>query len=343
VEVIMDQLTSPPETGYATALHPEHPVVAISETEIRVKGKTTFVPSVLIDGRTVITTGKWLKIASVQDEDLLAGETVTDPESFVLELKKSDLKADIFTFAQKLPATTPKHKYHIEWDNFAVIPITTFSDWWEKRVDAGARRAVRKAAKSGVVVKLAEFDDAFVQGIVNINNETPIRQGKPFWHFQKSFDSVKRENSTYSERNDFLGAYFQDELIGFIRLTYADRVGNIVQLLSMMKHYDKRPANALIAKAVEICEQKGISHLLYYNYIYNDPKSSLTEFKRRNGFDQVLLPRYFIPLTAKGKIALALKLHRGPVQRIPKPLLVRLLKLRSLWYARKTKAIEGTL
>ena len=36
------------------------------------------------------------------------------------------------------------------------------------------RRAVRKAAKAGVIVKLAEFDDAFVKGIVNINNETPI-------------------------------------------------------------------------------------------------------------------------------------------------------------------------
>jgi hypothetical protein len=193
------------------------------------------------------------------------------------------------------------------------------------------------------VVKLAEFDDAFVQGIVNINNETPIRQGKPFWHFQKSFDAVKRENSTYAERNAFLGAYCQDELIGFIRLTYSDRVGNIVQLLSLMKHYDKRPANALIAKAVEICEQKGISHLLYYNYIYNDPKSSLTEFKRRNGFEQVLLPRYYIPLTPKGKIALSLELHRGLVQRIPKPLLMQLLKMRSLWYARNSKAIEGTL
>jgi hypothetical protein len=339
----MDQLISPPETGYETTLHPGRPVAAVSATEIRVKGKTTFVPSVQIDGRTVITAGKWLKIASVQDEDLLEGETVANPSSFVLQLKKSDLNADIFTFAQKLPATIPKHKYHVEWDNFAVIPITAFSDWWEKRVDAGVRRAVRKAAKSGVVVKLAEFDDAFVQGIVNINNETPIRQGKPFWHFQKSFDAVKRENSTYAERNAFLGAYCQDELIGFIRMTYSDRVGNIVQLLSLMKHYDKRPANALIAKAVEICEQKGISHLLYYNYIYNDPKSSLTEFKRRNGFEQVLLPRYYIPLTPKGKIALSLELHRGLVQRIPKPLLMQLLKMRSLWYARNSKAIEGTL
>lgn len=338
----MDQLISPPESGCETPLHPERRIAGISNTEIHVKGKTALVPSAQIDGRTVITSGKWLKIASVQDEDLLEGETVANPTSFVLQLKKSKLNADIFTFAQKLPSTTPKHKYHIEWDNFAVIPITTFSDW-ERRVESSVRRAVRKAAKAGVVVKLAELDNTFVQGIVSINNETPIRQGKPFWHFQKSFDAVKRENSTYAERNAFLGAYCQDELIGFMRLTYADRVGNIVQLLSMMKHYNKRPTNALIAKAVEICEQKGISYLMYYNYIYNDPKSSLTEFKRRNGFEQVLVPRYYIPLTHKGEIALSLGLHRRLVQRIPKPLLTQLLKIRSLWCRRRQRAIEGTL
>ena len=312
-------------------------------TEIRVKGKPVLVPSVQIDGRTVIATGIWLKTAAAQDEDMLEGETVSNPSSFVLDLKESSLKADILTFAQKLPHTTPKYAYYFEWDNFAVIPMTTFSAWWEKHVESSVRRAVRKAAKEGVVVRVTEFDDEFVRGIVGINNETPIRQGRPFWHYQKSFDNVKRENSTYAERNTFLGAYYQDELIGFMRITYTDTVANIVQLLSMMKHYDKRPANALIAKAVEICEQKGMSHLMYYNYIYNDPQSSLTEFKRRSGFEKVLLPRYYIPLTAKGRIALSLGLHRGLVPRIPKPLLAQLLKMRSHWYARRLKASEGTL
>lgn len=326
-----------------TPLPLEPPTTGVGQTVIHVKGKAVSVPSVQIEGRTVITTGKWLKMAAVQDEELVEGETVADPKSFVSRLKETTLNADIFTFAQKLPHTSQTHTDHLEWENFAVIPITTFSDWWEKRVESSVRRAVRKAAKGGVAVKLAEFDDAFVQGIVNINNEAPIRQGRPFWHFQKSFDAVKRENSTYAERNAFLGAYYGDELIGFIRITYAGRVANIVQLLSMMKHYDKRPANALIAKAVELCEQNEISYLLYYNYIYNDPKSSLTEFKRRNGFEQVLLPRYYIPLTLKGKIALSMGLHRGLAQRIPKPVLSQLLRMRSLWYARRSKAVEGAL
>lgn len=307
--------------------------------EIRVQGKTTSVPAAHLDGGTVITTGKWLRIAGLQDEELLEAGRLADPSSFAFRLKATGLKADIFTFAQRLPDTTPHFAYHREWDNFAVAPITTFSDWWENRVQPTVRTAVRKAAKAGVVVSLAELDETFAQGIVNINNEAPVRQGKPFWHFQKSLEAVLLESSTYPERTAFLGAYLGHELIGYIRLTYAGKVAHIIQLLSMMKHFDKRPANALVAKAVEICAEQGISHLVYRNYVYNDPNSSLTEFKRRSGFEKILLPRYFIPLTLRGSTALRLGLHRGVAHYLPKPLLGRLLKLRSLWYTRKaTKA-----
>jgi hypothetical protein len=306
------------------------------QIEVHVKGKPVRVPSTQIDGRTVLATGKWLEIATVQDEELTESESVADPESFISHLKESGLNADIFTFSQKLWDTTPKYKYLLEWDNWAVIPITTYTDW-EKRAESSVRRAVRRAAKLGVVVKVAEFDDRFVNGIVNINNETPVRQGRTFWHFQKSFEAVKQENSTYPGRNTFLGAYLEDELIGFVRIIHAGRVASIVQILSMMKHYDKRPTNALIAKAVEVCAEQGIPYLMYCNYVYNDPNSSLTEFKRRNGFEKVLVPRYYIPLTSKGKTAMKLGLHRGLTQRIPKPILLRLLGIRNSWYERKLK------
>lgn len=310
--------------------------VETGRTEIRVKGKTVSVPSVEIDGRAVIASGKRVKLATLQDEELLEGELVANPESFVRQLKQSGLGADILTFAQKLPDATPKHPYYFEWDNLAVIPITTFSDWWDNHVEASVRRAVRKATKEGVVVKHVPFDDEFVKGIVNINNETPIRQGKPFWHFEKSFEAVRLENSTYAERNLFLGAYYRHELIGYIRLTCVDNCAHVIQILSMTKHFDKRPGNALISKAVEICEQMRLSHLVYCNYVYNDPKSSLTEFKRRNGFQKVLVPRYYVPLTLWGKVALGLRLHHGIVAWIPKPLLPRLLKARNWWYTRKS-------
>ena len=310
--------------------------MASGQIEIHVKGKPVRVPAAQIDGRTVLATGKWLEIATVQDEELTETESVADPESFLSQLKESGLNADIFTFSQKLWDTTPKYSYPLEWDNWAVIPITTYADW-EKRAESSVRRAVRRAAKLGVVVKVAEFDDAFVKGIVNINNETPVRQGRTFWHFQKSFEAVKQENSTYPGRNTFLGAYLENELIGFVRIIHAGKVASLVQILSMMKHYDKRPTNALIAKAVEVCAEKGIPYLMYCNYVYNDPNSSLTEFKRRNGFEKVLVPRYYIPLTSKGKAAMKLGLHRGLTQRIPKPILIRLLGIRNSWYERKLK------
>jgi hypothetical protein len=92
--------------------------------------------------------------------------------------------------------------------------------------------------------------------------------------------------------------------------------------------------NALIAKAVELCEQKGVSHLIYGQFIYgNNRKSSFLEFKRRNGFEQVNFPRYYIPLTLKGEVFIRLRLYRGLNGLIPEPLLRPLLSFRA-WYCK---------
>jgi hypothetical protein len=316
--------------------------MGITHLEVHLRGKKVYVPSAQVENRTIVAKGRWLKMAMVHDEELVEGEIVRDPESFAHKLKESGLGADIFTFSQKPPHTAPRHSYQMEWDNWAVIPITTYSEWFKKRAESSVQRAVRKAAKSGVVVSLAEFDDAFVSGIVGIHDESPVRQGMPFWHFRESFEDVKRDYSTYSERNVFVAAYYQDEMIGFIRMTYADKVAHIIQILSKIEHLDKRTSNALIAKAVEVCEQQGISYLVYCNYVYKDPKSSLTEFKRRNGFEAMLLPRYYIPLTLKGKLALGLGVHRGLAARIPKSVVSQLLKIRSMWYDLRFKAAKET-
>lgn len=312
----------------------------IEQTEIHFKGEVVRVPSARIEGRTVIADGSWLKTARVHDEELLEDETLTDPDSFVSQLQEAGPEADIFTFSQRLPHTVRKYAYHVEWDNFAVIPITAYSDWFKNRIESSVQRAVRKATKLGVEVRLTELDDAFLSGIVEINNESPIRQGRAFWHYQRSPEIVRQEHLTYSERNIFLGAYLEGELIGYMRMVRIDKVASVIQLLTMTKHYDKRPANALIAKAVELCEQKGMSHLMYCNYVYKDPKSSLTEFKKRSGFEQLLLPRYYIPLTLKGKIALKLGLHHGLAHQIPEPLVRLLLRVRGFWYGRKLKSAK---
>jgi hypothetical protein len=103
-----------------------------------------------------------------------------------------------------------------------------------------------------------------------------------------------------------------------------------MQILSKKSHQDKRPMNALIAKAVEVCHEKGISYLVYSKFTYgNKIQSQIADFKRRNGFVQMDFPRYFIPLTLIGKMALRLKLHRGLLEILPARLIDFLWRMRA--------------
>jgi hypothetical protein len=316
--------------------------IAASE-EVRIAGRTLYVPSAEICGRTVVVTGKWLRRAAVKDEDLVEGEIVDDPALFLREIKQSPLRADVLTFAQKIPGTKQKYPYHFEWDNWAVLPLASFDDWWEM-VPQETRKNVRRAGKRGVTVAVATFDDEFVKGIHSMYNQTPIRQGRRFWHFGKDLDTVKRESSTYLNRSEFLGAYFRGELIGFIKIVYVDTVATIIHILSRAEHQDKRPINALLAKAVEVCARKDMKFLIYGKYIYEgNPDSPLTEFKRRNGFEEMKYPRYFLPLTVTGKLAIDLGLHNGIRKLVPQPALNSLKKLRSRVYRWRYVSKENLL
>lgn len=302
--------------------------------EIRIAGKTLYVPSAKICGRTVVVTDKWIRTAQVRDEDVVEGVIVEDPDAFITELRESKLKTDVFTFAQRPPEITPKYDYQWEWDNWAAIPTTSFKEWWES-LPQESRKNVRRAARRGVVVKIVQFDDDLATGVHRIYNHTPVRDGRVFWHFGKTFETVKRELATYLDRSEFIGAYWNEELIGFIKMVYVDQAAMLMHIVSINEHYDKRPMNALIARAAELCEQKGISQLVYGKFIYgNKRRSSLVEFKRRNGFEQVNFPRYYIPLTLKGELFVRLRLYRGFGGLLPEPLLYLALSCRTWYYKR---------
>jgi hypothetical protein len=303
------------------------------QTEIRIQGKDTNVPSIRICDRTVIAVGKWLKVASIHDESCVEGEIVPEPELFIAELKRWNLKPDLFTFAQKVSDLTPRFGFYLEWEEFAVIPITTYEDWLRNRIRRGARVNLHRASREGVVVRAVPYDDHFVQGITDLYDETPTRQGRPFWHHGKSFDDIKKVHGTYRERAEYIGAYFEDELIGFIKMVYVGNIARTMNVIGKEKYFRKRPTNALIAKAVEICAEKGIAYLIYGQYRFPGRKeNTLADFKRRNGFQEFKVPRYYVPLTTKGKLALALGLHREWNTLIPWPIMKLLLKLRSLYY-----------
>src|SRR6266699_5149740 len=302
--------------------------------EIRVAGKTFHVPSAEICARTVVVTGKLIRTAEVKDEEVVEGVLIEDPDAFITKLKESKLQADVFTFAQRPPETTPKYYYHWEWDNWAAIATASFKDWWE-HLPQVSRKNVRRSARRGVVVKVIPFDDDLVKGVHRIYNSIRVRDGRLFWYYGQDVDSVRRGLTTYLERSDFIGAYLGDELIGFLKMVYVDDTATIFHIISMDEHYDKRPQNALIAKAAEVCEQKAIAHLIYGKFIYgNKRRSSLVEFKRRNGFQQVNFPRYYIPLTLRGYLFVRLRLYRGFGGLLPEPILQVALSCRTWYYKR---------
>lgn len=301
--------------------------------KIRLHGRIQRLTSVSVEDRLVITTGRFLRVASIYDEDLLEENSVPDVDAFLARLKESGLEADLFTFAQHLPDTTRRYPYAHSLETLAVIPVSTLTAWLH--TTPGARKATRRAEKLGVTLAEVHLDDALLDGVMRIYNESPIRQGKLFWHYREDRASVKAALSTYPDRSTFLGAFCDNDLIGFLQFTTVGPTATILQILSSQRHFDKRPNNALIAKAVEVCENRGLSYLVYGKYGGYDPKSSLTEFKRRNGFQPISLPRYYIPLTVTGYVALLFGLNRSFAATIPTFMMRALLRVRAAWYQRR--------
>ncbi len=170
-----------------------------------------------------------------------------------------------------------------------------------------------------------------MKGITDIVNETPVRQGKLYAHYGKDFETVKREFSEDMERCVFIGAFFKNELIGFVKLFFARKYGIPYGMVSKLKHRDKSSQNALIAKAVEICDRKEIPFILYGEW----SRGGLGDFKRSVGCEKIDLPKYYIPLSIKGKIALKLYLHNGIRGIIPEKIIISLIELRERWYLYK--------
>src|SRR5437867_3491267 len=109
--------------------------------------------------RDVIIRGQLVRIAS---PELDKYEPLKDPQSMLDGLRKSGSRIDLFTFMQLMPETSPKHAYPMEWDNLAVLPVSTFDHWWSHQISSYPRNRARQAGKRGVVLREAAFDDALV-------------------------------------------------------------------------------------------------------------------------------------------------------------------------------------
>lgn len=286
-----------------------------------------------IMGKDIVIKGRLLKKAMIREE---WDDDVQDPEGVVRKLEKARAGADIFTFIQRIPESRPRFNYPFEWQSVAAIPIENHDVWWNEQLTQEARNKVRKSLKKGLEIRAVELDENVIQSISRIYNETPLRQGKPFKYFGAGLEEIRQSHSTFGDRSHYLGAFYKEEMIGFLKLVSAGRFMRTMYVISMIQHRDKAPVNALIAKAVELCSDLGFGFLVYGKYSYgNIGSETLQNFKKFNGFENVIVPRYDIPLTWKGKVAIMFKLHKGLTGLLPVWLVRKLLVHRVAWYRRK--------
>ena len=55
------------------------------------------------------------------------------------------------------------------------------------------------------------------------------------------------------------------------------------------------------------------------------------DFKKHHAFDRVEVPRYYVPLSARGNVALRFQLHLPIEDRLPGPWVDKLADLRTKW------------
>jgi hypothetical protein len=225
---------------------------------------------------------------------------------------------DIYTFLDRswcCPISNPLASWTTTNDNVAMLEVTTIGAWLSV-VGKKTRNMVRRAEKNCVRVSVVELTPKLSEGIWKIYNETPIRQGRAFPHYGESLKSVTY-NMALAKKTTFIGAFLDDELVGFIQIIYGDNIAIISQILSLQRHWDKALNNALIAKAVEVCADNG-SRWLMYGRIGNHP--SLDKFKESNGFKKYPITRYYVPITWKGKLAIRIGIHRELKDALPQSL-----------------------
>jgi hypothetical protein len=306
----------------------ESHLVSVETTVVRIRGQDTELPSARVCGCVVFRTGKLLRVGELFDEELLEARERPELKELLEEVRSGPLALDIFKVGRayldvELDLDCPR-----DYDNLAVANTCNFEDWWTSLPQA-SRKNVRLAEKRGVLVRPVPFDDALVEGIKSIYDESPVRQNKRFWHYGKSLEQVRLENATYLARSQFVGAYLDDELIGFIKFIRVDKTAVLIQILAKDSERERKPMNALVSGTVALCNEQGLTSLVYGRYRYGAGESSLAEFKRRNGFSEVAYPVYIVPLTRWGKVGVSRGLHKGLREVLPGPVVGGFLKARA--------------
>jgi hypothetical protein len=298
---------------------------------------------ITVAGKQVRVKGKLLRMASLEADKY---HFLEDPEGFLAALRDCGARVDLFSFIERLPHTTKRFAYPMRWDNFAGLPVSTFDHWWNEQIGFKARNKAKQAQKKGITIREVPFDHELVKGIWEIYNECPIRQGRRFPHYGKDIETVYKDEATFLDSSVFIGAFSGGRLIGFIKMVYDETrtQAGLMNICSLIGERDKAPTNALVVEAVRACANRGISYLVYSNFAYGTKqRSTLSDFKERNGFQRMDVPRYYVPLTVVGATALRLGLHHRLSSRLPESVASKLRELRESWYRRKFPSVKEAL
>src|SRR5262249_31972658 len=135
------------------------------------------------------------------------------------------------------------------------------------QIKSDTRKKAKRAEKRGVEIRCVDLDDDLVRGVMGIFNETPVRRGKPFWHYGKDCETVKELLSRDLATSKFIGAYYEGALAAIVKLNYAgQRFVNPGLFLSKIELRDKYVDNALLAKSIELCAGEGVSYFTYTHW-----------------------------------------------------------------------------
>jgi hypothetical protein len=293
--------------------------------------------------RRILNVGKEMETIAVKRK--LFFKVASDKQEYARDViptvdftkKLGERRIDIFTFIERKWCNTiadPPHFWFKAEDNIALLQVESYEKWW-KNVGKKTRNMVRKAEKNGVKTDVVDPSEKLAEGIWKIYNETPIRQKRFFPHYGISLQAVTR-NVLSAQNCTFIGAFLQDELVGFIQLVHGDKIAIVAQILSFQRYSDKAVNNALIAKAVEVCATKKTEWVMYGRM---GNHYSLDRFKHSNDFTRFSLTRYYVPLTKKGRIAISIRLHRETKDVLPQPMRYPLISLYN-WVSRNKLRIK---
>lgn len=296
----------------------------------RGKKQDAKLPAIDVGTTRIVVRGRWLRSARLFDEELVEDKDFPGVDAIKQALLASRHGADYICLARPFSTnfSVPDEAVRSN-DNAAVLSTQSFNSWWTS-LPQETRKNARLCIKRGVDVRPVPFSDDLVAGIKQIYDETPVRQGRRFWHYGANLLRVKELNQTYLPRSQFVGAYYNDKLIGFVKYIIVDKRAILIQIIAMQSHRDKRTIYGLIRTTVQLCESQGLQLLIYDKYDYGVHRdSTLSEFKRRCGFLPHSFARYHIPLTKFGLLACHMGLHLGLRHIVPLFVTTRLHDFRS--------------